>query len=214
MKILKKTNELKFNKNFILIALNLSFITYHHKYNLLNKDSILWPDGIMSKYYKSNKKIPGSKLISQLIIPQSIRKIVVLGNLPNRSKKFLKDKYGRKIINIKLPFDRIENIKKKLPKINKSYLYLITLPTPKQELIGKYLIKKNKNYKIICIGGGLDIASGHIKRTPKIFYNLGLESIWRLFSSDFFRRFKRLFYTLLSFIYLYLFKREKLNKLI
>ena len=56
MKILKKTNELKFNKNFILIALNLSFITYHHKYNLLNKDSILWPDGIMSKYYKSNKK--------------------------------------------------------------------------------------------------------------------------------------------------------------
>ena len=42
----------------------------------------------MSKYYKSNKKIPGSKLISQLIIPQSIRKIVVLGNLPNKSKKF------------------------------------------------------------------------------------------------------------------------------
>ena len=62
---------------------------------------------------------------------------------------------------------QLKNIKK-LQDI-KSYLYLITLPTPKQELIGKYLIKKNKNYKIICIGGGLDIASGHIKRTLKFF---------------------------------------------
>ena len=34
------------------------------------------------------------------------------------------------------------------------------MPTPKQEQLAEYLTKKNKHYKIICIGGSINIVSG------------------------------------------------------
>ena len=43
------------------------------------------------------------------------------------------------------------------------------------------MIKSKFNFaKIICIGGGLSIASGHEKKCPKWLDKLGLEFIWRL----------------------------------
>ena len=57
---------------------------------------------------------------------------------------------------------------------------LITLPTPKQEIIAQHIAKKNKNFKIICIGGGLNIASKEEKPCPKLLDKIGMESLWRL----------------------------------
>ena len=68
---------------------------------------------------------------------------------------------------------------------------LITLPTPKQEIIAEYLKNINKNFHIICIGGGLRMASGEEKPPPKILENYGLETVWRL-RNETFRRLKRL----------------------
>jgi UDP-N-acetyl-D-mannosaminuronic acid transferase (WecB/TagA/CpsF family) len=53
--------------------------------------------------------------------------------------------------------------------------------------------------KIICIGGGLRIASGSEKKCPHFFYNLGLEFLWRL-NSDTRRRAKRLTVNLFYFL--------------
>ena len=50
--------------------------------------------------------------------------------------------------------------------------------------------KKNKNFKIVCIGGSIAIASGEEKQVPKYFQNY--EFLWRL-KNDFFRRIIRLF---------------------
>ena len=55
------------------------------------------------------------------------------------------------------------------------------------------LAKKNKYFKIICIGGSISICSGEEKKVPKFFENY--EFIWRL-KNDFFRRLKRLIETI------------------
>jgi UDP-N-acetyl-D-mannosaminuronic acid transferase (WecB/TagA/CpsF family) len=73
------------------------------------------------------------------------------------------------------------------------------LPTPKQEYLAN-LISQKKNYKIICIGGALAMATGEEKSVPEKFENiLGFEAIWRL-KTDTIRRSKRLLFTLFFFI--------------
>ena len=71
------------------------------------------------------------------------------------------------------------------------------MPTPKQEIIAEYLKDRNKTFYIICIGGGLKMASGEEKPPPKSFENYGLETIWRL-RNETIRRITRL---LSSFYY-------------
>ena len=59
-------------------------------------------------------------------------------------------------------------------KINKDEIILTTLPTPKQEQLAEYLTKKNKHYKIICIGGSINIVSGLEKKFLSSYIILNL----------------------------------------
>ena len=52
------------------------------------------------------------------------------------------------------------------------------MPTPKQEKLAYFLSKNNYEYKIICIGASISIASGEEKQVPKIIKNY--EFLWRL----------------------------------
>ena len=80
---------------------------------------------------------------------------------------------------------------KQIPKVKKNSLVLLTLPTPKQEIISSEILKKYPFSKIICIGGGLNIASGSERQCPYYLSSIGLEFIWRL-NDDTKRRFIRL----------------------
>ena len=71
------------------------------------------------------------------------------------------------------------------------------MPTPKQEQLAFKLAKKNKDFKIICIGGSIAIASGEEKQVPKFLENF--EFLWRL-KNDFFRRIFRLFESLYFYL--------------
>ena len=71
------------------------------------------------------------------------------------------------------------------------------MPTPKQEQLAYNLTKINKEYKIICIGASIAIASGEEKQVPKIIKKM--EYLWRL-RSDTVRRLLRILET----IYYYL----------
>ena len=180
---------------FILVALNLAFISYYKSEEIKFKGKVyLWPDGIFSKFYNFKNKIPGSELIKKISLNTNIKKIKILGNLSKKDKKFLKNKFKKKVEHLNLPFGNINLIKKKIFDIKDDCLYLITLPTPKQEKLADYIAQKTKNYKIICIGGGLSIASGETKECPKLLRDIGLEFIWRL-RTDFLRRLTRLLFT-------------------
>ena len=87
----------------------------------------------------------------------------------------------------------------------------MTLPTPKQEQVAEYISQNQSTYKILCIGGALNMLTGHEKPCPKILENYGLETIWRL-RTDTYRRGSRLIRTLILFFY-YGFFRGKLKNL-
>jgi hypothetical protein len=198
---------LNFNKNFILSAMNLAFLSFYSTGVIKKKKYLInWPDGIFSRTISDlNIKIPGREIIRSLKIPKIIKKITVIGNLSYKSKLFLENLYKMKIKNIKLPYGNINLILKNFKyKTSKNELIFTTLPTPKQELVAHYIANKNKEFKIICIGGSIAIASGDEKEVPK--YLARLEFLWRLRYET--RR--RIFRLIISFIY-YI-KGKYLNK--
>ena len=217
---IKKINDIiNKKKSFILTAFNLALFSNIYSGKLkLNKLSVLWSDGIFCKFFNNNiKKIPGFKLIDFIEISNKYKSIHVIGNINDQVNYYLKEKFNSKIINFTpLPFGNIEVICKKIPKIKTNSLVLITLPTPKQEIFAGLILKKYPMSKVICIGGGLNIASGAEKKCPISLYNLGLEFVWRL-TSDSKRRVKRLLVDLFYFakclinfdIFAYSYKNEK-----
>ena len=142
--------------------------------------------------YKLKKK-PGRDLLRQLKIPKNIKNILIIGNISDRSKKYLQERFKLKILNVKLPYGTIKVLKKKKIKIPSNTLTFITLPTPKQEQIAFNLSKFNKNYQIICIGASLAIVSGEEKEVPNILKSY--EFLWRL-RTDTVRRLIRLIETI------------------
>jgi len=205
IKIVNNVKKIDFTKKFVLSGINLAFLAYLYKKKIKLYDGLIgWPDGIFSKKIDpSLKKIPGRDLIKNLILPKFIKRIHVIGNMTNKNFNFLKKKFANRIIeNTKLPYGSMTKIllatKKIKIKINE--LYLITLPTPKQELIAEQLIKSKNKYNIICIGGGLNIASGDEVAIPKNLEKLGLEFMWRL-RVDTIRRIFRLIETLIYYYF-------------
>jgi UDP-N-acetyl-D-mannosaminuronic acid transferase (WecB/TagA/CpsF family) len=92
--------------------------------------------------------------------------------------------------------------------LKKDELILITLPTPKQEIIANYLAKKNRYFKILCIGGSVAIASGQERQVPNLFSYF--EFLWRL-RYDTIRRSNRLISTFYYFIKGYFFTKKLQN---
>ena len=180
LNLITNTKKINFQKNFYLSALNLAFLGAYAK-GLINydKNMINWADGLFAKFLYKFKKTPGREIINDLKLPTSIKRIIVLGNLSKVGEDYLIKKFNKKIINIKLPYGDINHIKKNFKiKIKKYDLVFLTLPTPKQEQIAKYLSLTNRYFKIICIGGSINIASNEEKPVPDYFNNF--EFLWRL----------------------------------
>ena len=204
-KIINNVKQIPFRDNFILSGMNLAFLGYFaNKEVYTNKVLFHWPDGIWLKKHIDIKKMPGRELIKNLKIPKNIENILVLGNLSEYSKKFLKKKFKLDISNQKLPFGNIEEIIKTKIRLKEKSLTLITLPTPKQEKVALHVSRHSPNYKIICIGASIAIASGEEKQVPNLLKNY--EFLWRL-RNDFFRRMKRIIET-----FFYYLKGKYINK--
>ena len=181
----------------IISALNLAFITYNYEFKFRSHNFLFWPDGIFANLYANKRKIPGRKFFKKIIkfLNKSKKntKIYILGNLPNISKSWMSKKLKSDFDHIKLPYGNIKKIKESIYKIkfNKNSLLILTLPTPKQEIIGNIILKRNPKLNIICIGGSINILSGYEAEAPEMFNRLNLEWLWRL-RFDTKRRLKRL----------------------
>jgi len=198
IKIILSSAEIPFKKNFVLSGLNLAFLGYFSAKKIkLYKNLIHWPDGLFKNIFFSVKvkKIPGRTLVKEIIIPKFIKKIIIAGKCSEISKKYLNIKFkdiAKEYID--LPYASAEEIEKFIPNTNENELLFLTLPTPKQEQVAEFLVKRAEYYKIICIGAGIEMASGNERSIPEYMENFGLEAIYRL-RSDTFRRIKRLVLT-------------------
>ena len=199
-------------KNFILSAMNLAFLGSYSRGDIKkSKYLINWPDGIFSSFIeKKVKKIPGRDILKYIQIYNGIKKIVVLGNLSLMGRNYLKKKFNLPIVHRNLPFGDTKFIIKNLNmNLKKDELIMITLPTPKQEIIAYHLADKNKHFKIMCIGGSVAIACGEEKQVPISISNF--EFLWRL-RYDTTRRLIRLLTTFYYFLMGY-FLTKKLRNL-
>jgi len=210
---LKKKIIINFNynikmKKFILSALNIAYIgSFMHRKISLQKNIFFWPDGVSVNFFQKKnkiKKIPGRNLIENLVLPNYINDIVIIGNLSKKSKIYLSKKFiNKKIIHIKVPYESPYNLYNLLPKFRPNQLILLTISTPKQELLAELIYENNKFSKIICIGGALEMLSGNEKKVPDFLYNRNLEFLWRL-RYDTMRRLIRLLVTTLYSLKFYL----------
>ena len=193
--IIKNIKSIPFNKNFVLSGLNLAFLGYwaEKKINLY-ENLVHWPDGLFKNiiFSKNIKKIPGRTLVKDMEINEKIKNIIIAGNCSETSKKYLDIKFKNvKKTYIPLPFANAEDLAKLIPKMVKDELMFLTLPTPKQEQIAEILVKSSEYYKIICIGAGIEMASGKEKPIPEFLENYGFEGVYRL-KTDTKRRIRRL----------------------
>ena len=201
VRLIRNFSSFDWNSGYILSALNLASLSFLYKEKILiSKKIYFWGDGIFHKFMIGNsKKIPGSRLMNLIEYPQNIKRLHVIGNLTDKQKIFLEKKFNNlKVTNSSLPYGEIKLIFNNLPRVDQDEIILLTLPTPKQEQVAEFYHKKNSKLKIICIGGGLAIASGDEKSVPRFFDYFGLEWLWRL-RYETIRRLKRLITSALYF---------------
>ena len=84
------------------------------------------------------------------------------------------------ILHKRLPNLSVEKLKYKIGKLNNNSFCIITLPTPKQEQIANNISVKNKNYKILCIGGALKMLLNQRELNQSFLIKHNLEFIFRL----------------------------------
>jgi UDP-N-acetyl-D-mannosaminuronic acid transferase (WecB/TagA/CpsF family) len=203
-RIVKNIKNIPLDKNFSLSGLNLAFLGYWVKKKIrITKDTYLWSDGFFYKRFFKSKdlnKIPGRDIINNINFPNTIKRIFIIGNLEIKSKTHLENLYKKKIIHIPLGQGSAQQLYKNIPNIKflETDVIYLTLPTPKQEEFADLIMKNNNFYKIFCIGGAINIASGVEKQVPLILEKFNLEFIWRL-RTDTFRRLKRLVVSGLSY---------------
>jgi len=198
---------------YIFSAFNLAMTSNIISGNIKNeKNFTYWSDGIFCKFFSTKiNKLAGSKFLEKIELKEKFKSLHVIGNLYDMDKIFLSNKFSNlKIIFTPLPFGEPDELIKNIEKIDESSLVLITLPTPKQEQVAEMIISKFNFGKIICIGGGLSIASGHEKKIPAWLDKIGLEFIWRL-KNETRRRSLRIIRDILTIIFAFLTLR--LNKI-
>ena len=193
--IIKDAESIPYKKNFVLSGLNLAFLGYWSEKKInLYENLVHWPDGLFKNiiFSKDIKKIPGRTLVKQMKIEKEIKNLIVAGNCSETSKKYLDIKFKNvRKTYISLPFGKSEDLAEFIPEMKNDDLLFLTLPTPKQEQVAEILVSKFEHYKVICIGAGIEMASGNEKAVPEYLENYGFEAIYRL-KTDTIRRIRRL----------------------
>ncbi len=214
IKLIKNINKFINNKNnFVLSALNLAFLgSLYSKKIIIYKDLYHWPDGylplMISRSYKNINKVAGRNLVRNIKLNNKIKEVHVLGNLNKDQKKFLRILLKKTVRHTQLPFGSPSFIASKCPKLKKNVIYFLTIPTPKQEQVSEILSIKNKNFKLVLLGGAINILTGVEKEVPKkLAY---IEFLWRL-RFETLKRLRRLISTTISFIFHSIFEKKYNN---
>lgn len=187
IQVIESSKSLDYSKNFVLCGLNLAYLGYYSSGNLGLYDSqIFWPDGFYRKTILTShvNKVPGRKIIQELSIDKKIiKKIYIIGTAHSQVLDKINSMFNHfHICHIDLPIsNNYDDFLNLIPKFEESDIAFITLPTPKQEILADLLRKKNKFFKLLCIGGALNMIANIEKPIPESIENFYFaESIWRL----------------------------------
>lgn len=202
-------------KMFIVTANSETFMISEHdkemKALLLDKDSILVPDGIgvvkASRMfnYDVKERIAGIDIANKLLeLGNKEKKSIYLfgakQEVIDSMRTVLKKDYPNLVVvgatnGYVKDKDKIFDEMVKL----KPDIVLVALGIPLQEkLIYKHLNKFDKGI-FVGVGGSFDVISGHKKRAPKIFIKLNLEWLYRILKEP--NRLKRFYNSNIKFLF-------------
>lgn len=181
-----------------VIALNLMYFSKYK--NLHRKGVYLWLDGftgakfVQLKTKKNATKLPGSEFLKQLISSEKLKEVSVLGDCPLDFVKIL-EKSDIKLLshyplnNFDPNFIEVEDFKSLKGHV------IISLPSPKQELLAEALYSGVGTVRVVfCLGGAIHMLADPSLECPKVLRQLNLEWLFRL-KTDFRRRVMRLLTT-------------------
>jgi UDP-N-acetyl-D-mannosaminuronic acid transferase (WecB/TagA/CpsF family) len=205
IKLITNFKDINLSTNFIISGLNLAYLGYLSKNELkFNKYTVLWPDGFFTRRFfnKQISKVAGRTFLKNINLSSDcgIKRIFVIGSVPDVSLKYLKEKFiYQQVIHVNLPYGNLKDFINLIPVFEESDLCICTLPTPKQEILSDFVATNQKHCKFICMGGAVNMTSGFEKPVPHIIENIFFaESLWRLQYEP-----KRRMFRLLTSIYYY-----------
>lgn len=214
IRIVPKCNVHKFldkerANGVILSALNLFMLGYLRRHPNFPNKSFFWCDGIFGVFWGLLKgyrfeKTRGAYLTSILLRYWQGVQITVFGSLSSSALKVLEDAKLHVAEHYAMPSFNVMDESCMNFEIG-CKVVIITLPSPKQEILATHLSRLYPSAHFYCIGGALNMLANPKLDCPIWIQRLGLEFIFRL-KSDTFRRILRLlgsaYSALLNFQYL------------
>ncbi len=181
----------------ILSALNLFMLGFLRQHPEFPNSAIFWCDGLMGELFMkakgySTKKLRGIEMLKAALAANSGRSACIIGSCSDSAKKVLVQ-HGVEIAqHYSLDSLNLDNFDCSLLSLNSDFV-LVTLPSPKQELLSLKLaaIPANSDMHFFCIGGALNMLAHPELDCPRYFRVLGLEFVFRL-RTDTVRRMNRL----------------------
>lgn len=181
----------------ILSALNLFMLGFLRQHPEFPNSAIFWCDGLMGALFMkakgySTKRLRGIEMLKVALEANSGRSVCIIGSCSDFGKKVLVQ-HGVEITqHYNLDSLNLDNFDCSSLSLSSDFV-LVTLPSPKQELLSLKLasIPANSDMHFFCIGGALNMLAHPELDCPRYFRVLGLEFLFRL-RTDTVRRTNRL----------------------
>lgn len=198
----KEVQNISFNNSFILVALNLASLSYIKLLYHYFPKIIFWLDGFSCKFLIDNfKKTPGRDILKKMKIPNKVKNVYLCGNPSTLQLDYIQSITGKKCSIIEIPFlNSLKEVADMELNFENESIIIINISSPKQEILAQTIMDTNQGKKlyVLCLGGGIAMASGEEKSVPNFLDKLNLEWLWRLRTNTIFRT-KRLIQTFLIF---------------
>ena len=186
----------------VFIALNLFSLSKIRDFE--QPCAAFWVDGIVGAWFLSLKlqstidRNSGVLILEQLIRTRSIKKTIILGSFGKKFETFCKQNNIQVVEHHELK-NYHENSAIQLKNSDQCDLVIISLPSPKQEMLAFRLSNAYPALKFICVGGAVAMIDHPDLRAPSWVSDMGLEWLYRL-KSDTRRRLVRLIGSLTGFL--------------
>lgn len=185
------------DRGLILSALNLFMLGFLKNHPSLPKQALFWCDGLMGVMFMKLKGLPikqmrGVQMLKVILNAHKGSSVNVLGTLNQKGLVELARVDIDVTSNYSLDALDLEKFDASSIVLSSS-IAIITLPSPKQELLAVKLaaLPANSLVHFYCVGGALNMLSNPELDCPNILQKLGMEFIFRL-GTDTRRRILRL----------------------
>jgi len=187
----------------VLSALNLFMLGFLRHHPRFPDDAVFWCDGLMGELYMTfkgcaTKRIRGVEMLKAVLVANKGRSACVLGSCSDSARKALAQRGVEIAQHYSLDSLNLDSFDFSSITLSSDFV-LVTLPSPKQELLALKLARQpaNANKHFYCIGGALNMLSNPELDCPRFMQLLGLEFIFRL-KTDTVRRIYRLIQSFLG----------------